>query len=133
MKANASESGFTLIESIFTITIIAIAMTGLVAVWSNAASRSADPLWQSQTRALGKFYLNQLETLKFDAITAYEGEIKTLKGEEITGYNGFRVKISVVHAASEFELSTTQLKKINILINPPTGSSQQFVTYRGRY
>ena len=33
MKARVSESGFTLIESVFTIVIIAIAMTALISVW----------------------------------------------------------------------------------------------------
>lgn len=133
MKAPASESGFTLIESIFTIVIIAIAMTGLVAVWSNATSRSADPLWQSQTSALGKFYIHQIQAYPFKAIKSYEGDIKTLDGEKLGHYEGFKVKISVESAGGEFDVSAAHLKKINILISTPIGSSQQFVTYRGRY
>jgi len=133
MKAPASESGFTLIESIITIVIIAIAMTGLVAVWSNAASRSADPLRQSQTSALGKFYIQQIHHQKYSAIKDYDGEIKTLSGEKIAHYDGFTVKLSVTSSSNDFDLPGDYLKKISILISAPTGVSQQFVTYRGRY
>lgn len=132
MKAPASESGFTLIESIFTIVIIAIAMTGLVAVWSNAASRSADPLWQSQTNALGKFYIHQVQAHPFDVIKNYAGDVKTLGGDKVAHYDGFNVKISVKSAGAEFNVPPSYLKKINILISTPVGSSQEFVTYRGR-
>jgi len=133
MKAPASESGFTLIESIVTIVIIAIAMTGLVAVWSNAASRSADPLWQAQTSALGKYYIQQIHRQKYADIKDYEGEIKTLSGENIAHYDGFVVNLSVVYSGNEFDLADRHFKKISILISAPTGDSQQFVTYRGRY
>jgi MSHA pilin protein MshD len=133
MKAPASESGFTLIESIVTIVIIAIAMTGLVAVWSNAASRSADPLWQSQTSALGKFYIQQIHRQKYSAIKDYEGGIKALSGENLAHYEGFTVKLSVTPSSIEFGLPEGYFKKISILISAPTGASQQFVTYRGRY
>ena len=133
MKVSASESGFTLIESIFSFVIIAIAMTGLVAVWSNAASRSADPFWQSQTSALGRLYIEEIHALGFSEINNYAGDIKSLNGVEISGYTGFKVKITVLAAGQDFGLADNSLKKVTVVINTATGKSQQFVTYRGRY
>ncbi|NQZ32429.1 MAG: type II secretion system protein [Oceanospirillaceae bacterium] len=133
MKAPVSESGFTLIESIFTIVIIAIAMTGIVAVWSSAVSRSADPLWQSQTASLGKFYVAQVHATPFAALVDYEGEIKTLSGDKVAGYAGFSVKIAVVNAGEDFSLPAAALKKVEVVISTSVGGEQHFVTYRGQY
>lgn len=133
MKAPVSESGFTLIESIFTIVIIAIAMTGIVAVWSSAVSRSADPLWQSKTAALGKFYLAEVHATPFTALVDYQGEIKTLAGKTVAGYQGFKVSIEVASAGVDFSLPVNLLKKVTINISTSAGSEQQFVAYRGQY
>lgn len=66
MKAPATEKGFTLIESLFTILVIGIALTSLIVTWSKSAVRSADPYWQVQTATIGKLYLQQLTHLNFD-------------------------------------------------------------------
>jgi prepilin-type N-terminal cleavage/methylation domain-containing protein len=133
MKASASESGFTFVELIFTITIIAIAMTGVVAVWSNAVSRSADPFWQAKTTLLAKQYFSQIQRQNFETLSAYQGYATGLHGESLLGYVGFKVKINVSLAGSDFSLAEEQIKKVDLLITTPLGKKQHFVTYRGRY
>ena len=132
MKATVSESGFSLIEAIITIMIIAIAMTGLIAVWSNAASRSADPFIQAKVSSLAAIYLAQIKRQAFTEIQSRQQSAPQLAGTAIRGYADFKIEIKVVLAGSDFALAEPALKRITIQITPPQGYPQQFVTYKGR-
>ncbi len=133
MKATVSESGFSLIEAVITIMIIAIAMTGLIAVWSNAASRSADPFIQAKISSLGTIYLAQIQRQTFTEIQSRQPSAPQLAGTAMRGYADFKIDINVVLAGSDFALANQALKKITIQITPPQGYPQQFVTYKGRF
>ncbi|MEH6445632.1 MAG: prepilin-type N-terminal cleavage/methylation domain-containing protein [Oceanospirillaceae bacterium] len=129
MKAAVSESGFTLIESIFTIAIIAIAMTGLIAVWSNAVVHSADPYWQSKSVALGKIYLAKIKRSHFSDLE----KLQTAADQTLDDYQGFKTSFKVSFAGSDFALSHHDLKKVVIKITAPQGTEQLFVTYKGSW
>jgi prepilin-type N-terminal cleavage/methylation domain-containing protein len=132
MKAAVSESGFTLIESIFTIAIIAIAMSGLIAVWSNAVVHSADPYWQSKSVALGKVYLAKIKHSHFKDLE--ELQIATnIVGQPLDDYQEFKVSLNVSWAGSDFALANDTLKKVVIKITAPQGTEQLFVTYKGSW
>ena len=162
MKARVSESGFTLIESVFTIVIIAIAMTALISVWSNAVVHSADPFWQTKTTALGRLYQAQIAAQRFDEIacasrgnkcsTQFGPDLESrgdfddvddyhnllelasdTQGREIAGYEGYQISVQVSYAGADFALAEQRLKKISIEITTPQGNMQQFVSYRGNY
>ena len=129
MKAAVSESGFTLIESIFTIAIIAIAMSGLIAVWSNAVVHSADPYWQSKSVALGKVYLAEIKRSHFSDLE----KLQTVTDQALDDYQGFKASLKVSLAGSDFALANDTLKKVVIKITAPQGTEQLFVTYKGSW
>jgi prepilin-type N-terminal cleavage/methylation domain-containing protein len=129
----SSNKGFTLIESIFTIAIIAIAMTGLIAVWSKSVARSADPYWQTQVAALGKIYLAQVSQQDFAKLQDYVSSTNLQPKSLIEHFSQFNVQLSLVNAGADFNLADKALKKVSIIIKGPAGSEQQFVTYRGDY
>ncbi len=135
MKALASNrssnNGFTLIESIFTIAIIAIAMTGLIAVWSKSVVHSADPYWQTQVAALGKIYLADVAKQDFASLESYVKKASKQPQLSIKQFSQFDVQLSLSNAGADFDLADSALKKVSIIIKGPAGSEQQFVTYAG--
>ena len=135
MKALASNrssnNGFTLIESIFTIAIIAIAMTSLIAVWSKSVVRSADPYWQTQVAALGKIYLADVAKQDFATLESYVKKASKQPQPSIEQFSQFDVQLSLTNAGADFDLADSALKKVSIIIKGPAGSEQQFVTYAG--
>jgi prepilin-type N-terminal cleavage/methylation domain-containing protein len=130
---HSSNKGFTLIESIFTIAIIAIAMTGLIAVWSKSVVRSADPYWQTQVAALGKIYLDEVSQQDFSKLSDYVANTNLQPKSSIERYSQFNVRLTLTNTGADFNLADKALKKVSILIKGPAGSQQQFVTYRGDY
>ncbi len=133
LNTPSSNQGFTLIESIFTIAIIAIAMTGLIAMWSKSVVRSADPYWQTQVAALGKIYLAQVAQQDFATLQDFVDSTNQKPQSSISQYAQFSVKLSLNNAGADFNLADKALKKVSILIKGPAGSEQQFVTYRGDF
>ncbi len=135
MKALASNrssnNGFTLIESIFTIAIIAIAMTSLIAVWSKSVVRSADPYWQTQVAALGKIYLADVAKQDFATLESYVKKASKQPQPSIEQFSQFDVQLSLTNAGADFDLADSALQKVSIIIKGPAGSEQQFVTYAG--
>lgn len=73
MKAPASESGFSLIESILTIVIISISLVVLISAWSGAAKRSGDPFWHAKAAYLGQAYIEEILTKRYDENTPVGG------------------------------------------------------------
>lgn len=73
MKARASESGFSLVETVLTIVIISISLVVLISAWSGAAKRSGDAFWQAKTAYLGQAYLEEVMTKRFDENTPVGG------------------------------------------------------------
>lgn len=135
MPAPASEQGFTLIESICTIAIIAIAMAGIIAVWSNAVSRSGDAYLQTKTSTLGAIYLDQIQHLPASKIVDYQGLARDLDGRLIKGYAEFSVEIETDFARNDFKLGETglgpkALNKIIITLSLGQAQAQQFVVYK---
>jgi len=128
------ERGFTLIESVVTIAIIAIAMTGIIAVWSWAASRSADPFWQVKTESLAKIYLAKINNQPFNKLQSLAAQIATdFNNDVISEYSGYLIDTEVSYAGEEFNLDHENLKKVVIVIRSPFDTAQQFVTYKGDY
>jgi len=123
--------GFTLIETVITISIIAIAMTGIIAVWSNATAKGADPFWQVKIETLSKVYLDRISTTAYDDLTNLSHSNHDFNQQSLHGYQGFGVLLTVEFAGEEFSLTQNSLKKTTINITSPLGNQQQFVTYRG--
>ncbi len=48
MKQPVAEKGFSLVEVVLTIVIIAIALVAAISGWGNIARHSADVMWQTK-------------------------------------------------------------------------------------
>ncbi|PIE20546.1 MAG: MSHA biogenesis protein MshD [Neptuniibacter caesariensis] len=73
MTHPVAERGFSLIEIIVTIVIIAIALTAAIAGWGTIARHSADVMWQTRVSYLGQAYLEEILSRRYDELTPLGG------------------------------------------------------------
>lgn len=66
-------SGFTLVEVVATIVILAIALTGVAGMVNLGTSNSANTLGQTRAMALGESYLDEIMGRRFDERSAASG------------------------------------------------------------
>jgi MSHA pilin protein MshD len=60
-----NSKGFTLLEVLVTVVVIAIAATAIMSVFSSTIRRSADPLIQQQAIAIAEAYIEEIQTKAF--------------------------------------------------------------------
>lgn len=65
-KRSANAAGFTLIEMVATIVILAIALVGVAGMVSLGTSNSADTMLETRAIALGQAYLDEIQGRRFD-------------------------------------------------------------------
>lgn len=65
--------GFTLVEMVVTIVILAIALVGVAKLVSLGSSNSADTLLETRAMALGESYLDEIMGRRFDERSAASG------------------------------------------------------------
>jgi len=73
MKRPVAERGFSLVEVVITIVIIAIALTAAIAGWGTIARHSADVMWQTKVSYLGQAYLEEILSRRYDEETPLGG------------------------------------------------------------
>ncbi len=57
---SSATSGFTLIEMVVTILVLSVALLGVLSVMSFSTARSADPMLDTQGRAVAEAYLEEI-------------------------------------------------------------------------
>jgi len=60
MKRGISTAGFTLIETIIALVVIAAAATGVLLIYAEATARSADPMIRAQAQAIAIGYMDEI-------------------------------------------------------------------------
>ncbi|EAR61207.1 prepilin-type N-terminal cleavage/methylation domain-containing protein [Neptuniibacter caesariensis] len=73
MKHPVAERGFSLVEIIITIVIIAIALTAAISGWGTIARHSSDVMWQTRISYLGQAYLEEILSRPYDELTPLGG------------------------------------------------------------
>jgi MSHA pilin protein MshD len=73
MTRHKAVAGFTLVEMVVTIVILAIALVGVSGMISLGTSNSGDPLVQTRAIALGHSYLDEIMGRRFDERSAASG------------------------------------------------------------
>lgn len=58
-RVRGQPAGFTLIEMVVAIVVIAAAATGVLALYTQTASTSADPMLRAQARAIAEAYMDE--------------------------------------------------------------------------
>lgn len=72
-RARSRRGGFTLVEMVVTIVILAIALVGISSMVSLGTSNSADTLVETRAIALGAAYLDEIIGRRFDERSAASG------------------------------------------------------------
>ncbi len=105
-------SGFTLLEIITTVVVIAIAATALMSVFSSTIRTSADPMLQHQALAIAEAYMEEIllkdfaigpETTRanFDDVRDYDGLTDVGARDQannlIAGLNDYTISVTVAN------------------------------------
>ena len=105
-------SGFTLLELITTIVVIAVAAPTLMSVFSSTIQTSADPMFQHQALSIAEAYMEEIllkdfaigpETTRasFDDVRDYDGLTDVGARDQannlIAGLNDYTVSVTVVN------------------------------------
>ncbi len=107
-----SNSGFTLLEVLTTVIVIAVAATALMSVFSSTVRTSADPMFQHQALAIAEAYMEEIrlkdfavgpETTRasFDDVRDYNGltdvGARDQNNNLIAGLNDYTISVTVVN------------------------------------
>ena len=126
--------GFTYVEMLISIVIIAIAVTGVLSVMNLTTGRSADPMIRQQAVAIAEAYLEEI-TLKpftdpdgsdtgetrptYDDLFDYDGLDDTgaedQEGNPIDGLEPYRVEVSVVSQDLK-DIDSTDAARIDVQV-----------------
>ena len=144
-------NGFTLIEIIVTIVVLAIAATALLGVFTNTVRTSANPMIQQQAISIAEAYMEEI-TLKgfndpdgsgveasrssYDDVRDYAGitnaAISDQNGNTITALNAYRITVNVVGDAFNGIAAADSLR-IDITVTHPAIDSIAISGYRTNY
>jgi len=113
---HAAEHGFTLIEAIATIVVVAIALTGVLLVLNLNIAHSSDPMIRTQAYDIASAYLDEIMPKQYgnscpqqsngrqnwEHVYCYDGVndngARNQFGNAIAGLGDYRVRVSVSNA-----------------------------------
>jgi MSHA pilin protein MshD len=117
--SNEPPRGFSLIELVIVIVVLATALTGVISAFLSATARSADPMLQQQALIIAEGYLEEimgkawgdcstptrpaLSRSLWERIDAYHGldeEPTDLRGERLDGLSDYRVQVTMQSASA---------------------------------
>jgi len=153
-SAGASR-GFTLIELIVAITIVAICAVTLMGVMAAVASRSADAMLQQQAIAIAQAYLDEIEQ-RWVAVdpTIYGTVTNTGRsswylvdqynnlydvgahdqfGDGISALLAYTVSVSVVQSTALPGIASSNARRIDVTVTTPPNVSVTLSGYRTNY
>lgn len=144
-RLSGIQSGFTLIELIVTIVILAIAVSAFMMILSDSVSRSADPLLRTQASAIGHAYLEEILSKQysdpdgvggearanFDDVMDYDGlndvGVRDINDNPIPALAAYTVTVSVTNSS----ISGQAMHRIQVNVIQPGGNVVAMIGYRG--
>ena len=88
MRSKCGYTGFTLLEILVTIIVLAIAGSALLGVYTNLIARSADPIIQEQALAIAEAYMEEIRLKPFNDPDGVDGEGNRALYDDVDDYNG---------------------------------------------
>jgi MSHA pilin protein MshD len=142
-RYHTGQKGFTLIEIIVTIVIIGLTVATFMFLVSDTVSRSADPLFQTQSSAIAHSYLEEIMSKSyssgpgtgsramFDDVLDYNGLVdvgaRDINGNAIPGLSRYTVSITV----SDVSINGQAMREIAATVTDPGNSAFTMNAYRG--
>lgn len=156
IRERHASAGFTLVELIVSIVIIAVALTGVTLLTSSIVARSADPLIQQQAAAIAEAYLEEVLARPFgdstgatsrpdyETIGDYHGLMDAPPldqfGNKMNGVADYSVTVQVVVGAGNASIGEglgeetgDHVARIDVTVTHPLGGSMQLSGYRLDY
>jgi MSHA pilin protein MshD len=146
------QTGFTLIELIVAITIVAICATTLLGALAAVASRSADAMLQQQAVAIAQAYLDEIEQRwvvdpngsqantgrsSWDLVDQYNGLVDVGAhdqfGNAITALATYTVKVVVSTSSALPGISASAARRIDVTVTTAPNVSVTLSGYRTNY
>jgi MSHA pilin protein MshD len=152
MSSPARCRGVTLVELIVTIVIVATAVSGVLALVSATAARSADNMLQVQAVAIGESYLNEILQKPFgfdcaptctrtqmDKVGDYNGLVDVgahdATGTPVANLGSYTVQVSVAYSAlgAGPAVPAAQSELVTVTVSSPNGQTVALSGYRTQY
>jgi MSHA pilin protein MshD len=131
-----STRGFTLVELVISIVIIAMAATALMGTLSFIATQSGEAAAREQANAIATAYLNVAASQTFAALPAYAaahandvGALDQL-GNAIAGLNRYTISVSATPTTALPLIPSTAALRIDVTVTHPSGVQVIFTGYR---
>ena len=144
--------GFTLIELVVAITIVAIVATTILGAIAAVASRSADAMLQQQAIAIAQAYLDEILQRwvvdpngappntgrgSWDLVDQYNGltdvGAKDQLGNAIAALSAYTVKVNVVQSTALPGISGVAARRIDVTVATSPNVSVMLSGYRTNY
>lgn len=148
MSSRARCRGATLVELIVTIVVIAAAVSGVIALTTTTATRSADTMLQLQAVVIGEAYLNEIlqkpfgsdcapcARLQMDKVADYNGlldvGVQDATGSPVANLGNYTVRVTVVNSAlgAGPAVPAPQSELVTVTVTEPNGRSIALSGYR---
>jgi MSHA pilin protein MshD len=144
--------GYTLIELIVAVTIVAIAATTILGVMGAVGSRSADAMLQQQAIAIAQAYLDEIEQRwvvdpngtppntgrgSWDLVDQYnnlnDAGAHDQFGNAIPGLGAYTVTVNVAQSSALPGISGTNARRIDVTVTTPPNVTVTLSGYRTNY
>jgi len=145
--------GYTLIELVISITLISIAVLGVLLAVNTAAIYSGDPMISYQSVAIAEAYLSEISTKGFPPAGSCPGAASRAVYTNICNYNGlnqvptdqtgsaisglgsYTVQVNVDSTAAVLGALTagTQAVRVDVTVSHPVMDAMTFSLYRTNY
>jgi MSHA pilin protein MshD len=144
--------GFTLIELIVAITVVAIAATTLLGTIAAVASRSADSMMQQQAIAIAQAYLDEIEQRwvvdprgtqantgrgSWNLVDQYNGltdvGARDQYGNAVAALSAYTVSVSAVQSSALTGISGTAARRIDVTVTASPNVRVTLSGYRTNY
>ena len=152
MTARARMQGFTLVELIVSITIVAIAAGALLGTVAVFSSRSADAMLQQQAIAIAQAYLDEISQRwivdpngtppntgrgSWDTVDEYNGLVDVGAhdqfGNAIAALSGYTVSVAVSQSTALPGISGSAARRIDITVTASPNVTVKLSGYRTSY
>jgi MSHA pilin protein MshD len=141
------QAGFTLLEIITTVVVIAIAATSLMSVFSSTIQTSADPMFEQQAIAIAEAYMEEIVLQDFavgpgntrptyDDVLDYnslpDSVVRDQNGLPVGGLGDYGITVTVAQSALN-GIIATESYRIDIVVTHASIDDVFLSSYRVNY